>query len=175
MLIGKGERGEEQQLLALATAQGWAAMIDNRGWQEPAAIPRLLASADVALAPIRDTLINRARGMAKLVELIAAGLPIVASDVGAARDYLAPEAGILVPPGNAQALAAATLELLADETARARLRAAAKRLHTAWHGRTSPLLPKQPTGKPLFAHNGIANGLWYDSLLVIQVMTKLSA
>ncbi|WP_298403796.1 glycosyltransferase family 4 protein [uncultured Chloroflexus sp.] len=126
LLIGKGERGEEQQLLALATTQGWAAMIDNRGWQEPAAIPQLLASADVALAPIRDTLINRARGMAKLVELLAAGLPIVASDVGTARDYLAPDAGILTPPGDAQALAAATLELLADETARTRLRAAAR-------------------------------------------------
>ncbi|MFN3373480.1 MAG: glycosyltransferase, partial [Chloroflexus sp.] len=126
LLIGKGERGEEQQLLALATVQGWAAMIDNRGWQEPAVIPRLLASADVALAPIRDTLINRARGMAKLVELLAAGLPIVASDVGTARDYLAPDAGILTSPGDAQMLAAATLELLADETARARLRTAAR-------------------------------------------------
>ncbi|MCX7861338.1 MAG: glycosyltransferase, partial [Chloroflexus sp.] len=132
LLIGKGERGEEQRLLALAAAQGWAAMIDNRGWQEPAAIPQLLASADVALAPIRDTLINRARGMAKLVELMAAGLPIVASDVGAARDYLAPDAGILVPAGDAQALASSTIELLADATARARLRtaviAAARRL-----------------------------------------------
>ncbi|MDW8404724.1 glycosyltransferase family 4 protein [Chloroflexus sp.] len=132
LLIGKGERGEEQRLLALAAAQGWAAMIDNRGWQEPAAIPQLLASADVALAPIRDTLVNRARGMAKLVELMAAGLPIVASDVGAARDYLAPDAGILVPAGDAQALASSTIELLTDATARARLRtaviAAARRL-----------------------------------------------
>ncbi len=126
LLIGKGERGEEQQLYALAAAQGWAAMIDNRGWQDPTAIPALLASADVALAPIRDTLINRARGMAKLVELLAAGLPIVASDVGAARDYLAPDAGALVPPGDPTALATATLKLIADEAARARLRAAAR-------------------------------------------------
>ncbi|MEJ5345391.1 glycosyltransferase family 4 protein [Chloroflexus sp.] len=125
MLVGKGERGEEQQLLALAADQGWADMIDYRGWQEPAAIPAILAGADVALAPIRDTLINRARGMAKLVELLAAGLPIVASDVGTARDYLAPDAGLLVPPGDASALAAATLYLLADESARMRLRMAA--------------------------------------------------
>jgi len=125
LIIGKGERGEEQHLLTLATAQGWAAMIDYRGWQEPTAIPRLLASADVAIAPIRDTLINRARGMAKLIELMAAGLPIVASDVGTARDYLAPAAGILVPPGDATAFATAVIHLLDDADARVRLRSAA--------------------------------------------------
>jgi len=107
-------------------------MIDYRGWLEPWAIPALLAGADVALVPIRDTLINRARGMAKLVELMAVGIPIVASDVGAARDYLAPDAGILVPPGNATALATAVIHVLADETVRTRLRtavlAAAQRL-----------------------------------------------
>jgi glycosyltransferase involved in cell wall biosynthesis len=132
ILIGKGERGEEQRLLALAKALDCAAMIDYRGWLEPSAIPALLASADVALVPIRDTLINRARGMAKLVELMAVGIPIVASDVGAARDYLAPDAGILVPPGNATALATAVIHVLADETVRTRLRtavlAAAQRL-----------------------------------------------
>ncbi len=124
ILIGKGERGEEQRLLALAKALDCAAMIDYRGWLDPAVIPALLASADVALVPIRDTLINRARGMAKLVELMAVGVPIVASDVGAARDYLAPDAGILVPPGNATALATAIIHVLADETVRARLRTA---------------------------------------------------
>ncbi len=133
LVIGKGERGEEQRFMALAASQGWAAMIDQCGWQEPAAIPGLLARADVALAPIRDTLINRARGMAKLVELLAAGLPIVANDVGAARDYLAPDAGILVPPGDAAALANAVIHLLDDPDVRARLRTAAlataRRLH----------------------------------------------
>ncbi|RMD75433.1 MAG: glycosyltransferase [Chloroflexi bacterium] len=125
LLIGKGERGEEQRLLAQAATEGWLTMIDYRGWQAPTAIPSLLAEADVALAPISDTLINRARGMAKLVELLAAGLPIVASDVGTARDYLAPDAGILVPPGNPHALAAAVINLLDDATARAKLRTAA--------------------------------------------------
>jgi glycosyltransferase involved in cell wall biosynthesis len=53
-----------------------------------------------------DTLINRARGLAKLLELMGAGLPIVASRVGQAAEYL--EHGVsgwLVPPGNPGALA----------------------------------------------------------------------
>lgn len=127
LLVGRGENGEERELMALAARAGFAAMIDARGWLEPAEIPALLASADLALAPIRDTLINRARGMAKLLELMGAGLPIVAGDVGAARDYLGPgEAGLLVSPGDPGALAAAAIRLIDDPTLCARLGAAAR-------------------------------------------------
>jgi len=64
LLVGRGENGEERRLLELAERAGFAAMIDDRGWLPPAQIPAALAAADLALAPIRDTLINRARGMA---------------------------------------------------------------------------------------------------------------
>src|SRR4030095_2187177 len=95
----RGERGEERELLRLAELAGGGAAIDYRGWVEPQRIsgpsrgreiggsrvcvephasPALLAAADIALAPMDDTLINRARGLAKLLELMAAGLPIVA-------------------------------------------------------------------------------------------------
>jgi glycosyltransferase involved in cell wall biosynthesis len=123
-LIGRGEQGQEQQLHALAHAQGWAAMIDDHGWLAAEAIPPLLAGSDVAIAPISDTLINRCRGMAKLLEIAAHGVPIVADDVGTARDLLAPDAGILVRPGDSQARAAAVLALFADAAERARLRSA---------------------------------------------------
>ena len=122
MVVGRGERGEEQELLRLARRAGIASMIDYRGWVEPTQIPGLLAMADVALAPMNNTLINRARGLAKLLELMAAGLPIVAARVGQAAEYIEDgHSGVLVPPGNPAALARAALALLADAPLRARL------------------------------------------------------
>lgn len=127
ILVGRGENGEEGELLALARRAGFASMIDDRGWLAPGAIPAALAEATVAIAPIRDTLINRARGMAKLLELLGAGLPVVAGDVGTARDYLLQgAAGVLVPPGDPAALARAVLDLLDDPARQARLRAGAR-------------------------------------------------
>jgi glycosyltransferase involved in cell wall biosynthesis len=127
LIVGRGERGEEQELLRLARRAGVAPMIDYRGWVEPAQIPALLATADVALAPMNDTLINRARGLAKLLELMAAGLPIVVGRVGQAAEYIEDgRSGLLVPPGQPAALARAALRLLADAPLRARIGQAAR-------------------------------------------------
>jgi glycosyltransferase involved in cell wall biosynthesis len=122
LVVGRGERGEERELLRLAARSGIEAAIDYRGWVDSAQIPALLASADVALAPMDDTLINRARGLAKLLELMAAGLPIVASRVGQAMEYIEEgRSGLLVAPGDPGALARGALDLLADDGMRLRL------------------------------------------------------
>jgi glycosyltransferase involved in cell wall biosynthesis len=136
LVVGRGERGEEHELLRLARRAGVTAAIDYRGWVEPARIPALLAAADVALAPMDDTLINRARGLAKLLELMAAELPIVAGHVGQAAEYIEDgRSGLLVPPGAPGALARAALALLANASLRARLgRGARERVarHYTW-------------------------------------------
>ncbi|MBP1466410.1 glycosyltransferase family 4 protein [Candidatus Chloroploca sp. M-50] len=122
IVIGRGENGEEQELLAWANRAGFASMLDYRGWLDPALIPEVIAEAAIALVPTRDTLINRARCSAKLLELMGFGLAVVASDVGEARNMLIHEtSGLLVPPGNPAALAAATLRLIDDEILRMRL------------------------------------------------------
>jgi glycosyltransferase involved in cell wall biosynthesis len=122
VVVGRGERGEERDLQRLAERACVAAAIDYRGWVEPHAIPPLLASADLALVPMNDTLINRARGLAKLLELMAAGLPIVAGHVGQVAEYIEDgRSGLLVAPSDPAALARATLTLLADPALRARL------------------------------------------------------
>jgi glycosyltransferase involved in cell wall biosynthesis len=122
LVVGRGERGEERELLRLAERAGIAAAIDYRGWAEPAQIPALLPSADLALVPMDDTLINRARSLAKLLELMAAGLPIVAGRVGQVAEYIEDgRSGLLVAPGDPAALARATLALLADPALRERL------------------------------------------------------
>ena len=89
---------------------------------EPQDIPGLLAQADIALAPMANTLLNRARGLAKLLELMSAGLPIVASRVGQAAEYLEDgQSGVLVHPGDANAFAQATVALLNDPALQTRL------------------------------------------------------
>jgi glycosyltransferase involved in cell wall biosynthesis len=127
LVVGQGERGEERGLLRLAVRAGLASAIDYRGWTEPAQLPGLLAGSDLALVPMNDTLINRARSLAKLLELMAAGLPIVAGRVGQVTEYIEDgRSGLLVAPGDPAALARAALTLLDDPALRERLGQAAR-------------------------------------------------
>jgi len=62
-----------------------------------------------------------------LLEAAACGKPLVATDVPGCRDLVqAGKTGFLVPPGDASALAEALLQLLGDESLRARMGAAAR-------------------------------------------------
>jgi phosphatidylinositol alpha-mannosyltransferase len=83
----------------------------------------LLARADVLCAP---SLGGESFGVV-LLEAMAAGLPVVASDIPGYRAVLPPECGTLVPPGDAGALAAALGRLLGDDALRARLGGAGRR------------------------------------------------
>lgn len=67
-----------------------------------------------------------------VLEAMAAGVPVIATDHGGAAEYLSGGAGVLVPPGDPAALAGAIRQLLQDAAARqscreqARARAVAK-------------------------------------------------
>ncbi len=127
LVVGQGERQEEKLLLRLAQCAGIGQAIDYRGWVEAAAIPPLLAAADVALVPMDDTLINRARCSAKLLEIMAAGVPVVAANVGQVGEYIEHRrSGLLVPPGQPAALARAALLLLSDAGLQQRLSTGAR-------------------------------------------------
>ena len=87
-----------------------------------AAIAARLAGADCFVWPA----INEAFGMA-LLEAQASGLAVVAGRSGGVGDVVADGAtGLLTPPGDADAFAAAVRALLADPSRRARLGAAAR-------------------------------------------------
>ena len=70
-------------------------------------------AADVLLMPLKDCTANCA-----VVEALACGLPVVATDVGGIRDYVDDSCGVLVPPRDAAAMTEAALALLDDETDR---------------------------------------------------------
>jgi glycosyltransferase involved in cell wall biosynthesis len=86
---------------------------------------------------LEDTLLNRARCPAKLVDLMAAELPVVADDVGQVREYIEHmSSGYLVPPGDMDAFAAGVLRLLSDRQLRSRLGKQARRRvmeEFGWH------------------------------------------
>ncbi|HIC90267.1 MAG TPA: glycosyltransferase family 1 protein [Anaerolineae bacterium] len=88
------------------------------GWRDD--VPALLAASDLFC------LSSRWEGMPyALLEALAAGVPIVATDVGGCREAIGQEgqaAGRLVPPADPDALAAAMIALLQDDTALDRLR-----------------------------------------------------
>jgi glycosyltransferase involved in cell wall biosynthesis len=60
-----------------------------------------------------------------LVEALAAGLPVVTSDIGGACEIVDNSCGVLTPPGDVDALAAALRRVASDAGLRARLGAAA--------------------------------------------------
>jgi phosphatidylinositol alpha-mannosyltransferase len=82
----------------------------------------LLARADVLCVP---SLEGESFGIVVL-EGMAAGVPVVASALAGYAELLPPAAGRLVPPGDAEALAEALQELLADPVLRERMGAAGR-------------------------------------------------
>jgi glycosyltransferase involved in cell wall biosynthesis len=86
------------------------------GALDESAIAGRLAAADLFVWPA----INEAFGMA-LLEAQASGLPVVAGSVGGVGDVIADgTTGLLSPPGDADAFAAAVRALLVDPARRAR-------------------------------------------------------
>jgi len=125
LVVGKGLFGEEQALLDRAREMGWGDRVEYLGWLEPAELPIVFARADVAIYPFDDTLLNRTKCAVKLIDLLAAGVPVVADAVGQNVEYIRHnETGILVPAGDVEAMARAVVELL-NERRRARILGAA--------------------------------------------------
>jgi glycosyltransferase involved in cell wall biosynthesis len=86
-------------------------------------VSELLIASDVFVLPSFWEGLSMA-----LLEAMAAGLPIVASEVSGTVQVVAPnETGILVPPGDAQRLARAIDQVLADPTQAQAMGAAARR------------------------------------------------
>jgi len=136
LVVGKGLFGEEKQLLALAAEAGLTEKVDYVGWVRLEELPRYFAAADVAIYPYDDTLINRTKCSVKLIDLLAAGLPVVADDVGQNGVYIEHGvSGFLVEPGDTAAFAAAVVRLLRDRGLRERLAEGAQRRvrqHFTW-------------------------------------------
>jgi glycosyltransferase involved in cell wall biosynthesis len=91
------------------------AVILKAGWMDHSLVPDYLAAADLAIYPYRDTLVNRAKCSAKIIDYMAMGLPIVASRVGQNVEYIEHGvSGLFAEPGDADSFAQMMLAALAD-------------------------------------------------------------
>jgi glycosyltransferase involved in cell wall biosynthesis len=124
-----GEGPQRGELEAAAGARGLAGRFELPGAASD--VPGFLAGLDVAV------LCSRAEGMSNaLLEYMAAGRPVVATSVGANPELIADGVhGLLVPPGDAAALAGAVGRLLADRGLARRLGEAARRRARERYGR----------------------------------------
>jgi glycosyltransferase involved in cell wall biosynthesis len=86
-------------------------------------VPQILAQADLSVLPSDREGFSNA-----IVESLAAGVPVVATDVGGNREAIvAGESGLLVAPGDEEGLARAIKTILGDEPLRRRMSQAARR------------------------------------------------
>jgi len=118
LLVGDGElRGAlERQCRAL----GLEAQVHFTGWRED--VPDILAVCDVFILPSMAEHFGRV-----IIEAMAMGKAVVATDAGGVPEIVIPgETGLLVPPGDATAMAQAVTALLEDPSRCSRFGAAGR-------------------------------------------------
>ncbi|HKG51591.1 MAG TPA: glycosyltransferase family 4 protein [Actinomycetales bacterium] len=132
-LVGHGPQAEA--LAAQSRDLGLAHRVELVGAVAPEVVPAALQEFDVAVAPYDDPEQDYFSPL-KVFEYLAAGLPVVASDVGQLRELLDVDgepAGLLVPPGDPAALRQALCALAQDTALRHRLGNRARRLAVQRH------------------------------------------
>jgi glycosyltransferase involved in cell wall biosynthesis len=129
-VIGTGP--EHDRLAQLAAELGIADRVRLRGAVAPEEVPAVLHGLDIAVAPYPAG--DHYFSPLKVYEYLAAGLPVIASAIGTLPEMLREgELGVLVAPGDVDALAAALDALAADRGRRERLGRAAREAAVAEH------------------------------------------
>ncbi|WNG48686.1 glycosyltransferase family 4 protein [Archangium minus] len=97
-------------------------------------VAKVLTLADVGVVPLDDVDRNRVQGgaLAKVSEYLAAGRPVLATDLPVARELIPSSAGVFYPPGDVQALADRIIELARDVPRRITLGKQARAYANQW-------------------------------------------
>jgi glycosyltransferase involved in cell wall biosynthesis len=114
--------GPVDEFRTRAAALGLADRVAFPGWIDQSAASTLCAGADILVLP------SHAEGLAmSVLEGLAHGLAVVTTPVGAHAEVIEPErSGLLTPPGDVPALAAALARVVSDPELRERLRSGAR-------------------------------------------------
>ncbi|MEV7226660.1 glycosyltransferase family 4 protein [Polymorphospora sp. NPDC051019] len=178
-LVVAGDGDSLPGLRQLVTERGLDDVVRFTGWLEADEVDALLRSASIAIQPDPPTRMADLSTMAKTVEYVARGLPVVAVDLLETR-RTAEGAATYVPTGSPDELAKALDQLLSDEEARSAMRTVARRRFTellAWDHQARAyirlwdrLLRPRPTGSspappmdPAHAEQGVNDAAWYET------------
>jgi glycosyltransferase involved in cell wall biosynthesis len=127
-MVGRGLQGEEKSLESELKSSQLGEYVRFTGWVPAEQLPAYFEAADVAIYPYDDTLINRTKCSVKLIDLLAAALPVVADAVGQNCEYIQHDvSGLLIPAGDDGAFIKALVALLQEPARRQRLGQAAAR------------------------------------------------
>jgi|HigsolmetaAR206D_1030411.scaffolds.fasta_scaffold01181_8 glycosyltransferase involved in cell wall biosynthesis len=118
VIAGDGE--SLPRLRRLATERGIDDVVRFTGWLEADEVDALLRSASVAIQPDRPSRMAELYTMAKTVEYVARGVPVVAADLRETR-RTADQAASYVPNGSPDEFAKVIDQLLSDGQARAEM------------------------------------------------------
>lgn len=110
---------------AKASELGMVDRVAIPGWVGPDDVAQLIAAADILVLP------SFAENLpVSVIEGMAAGLAVVATPVGAVEDIIVDgQTGLLVPPGDVDALTSALTRLVGDQGLRQKLGENAKAVH----------------------------------------------
>jgi glycosyltransferase involved in cell wall biosynthesis len=123
-IAGDGER--MTALTKMVSERGLSDVVDFAGWLNGPEVDELLRSATVAIQPDLPTRMNDLSTMAKTVEYLARGVPVVAADLTETRRS-AEAAARYVAHGHPEEFAQAINELLDDAPQREQMRMSALR------------------------------------------------
>jgi glycosyltransferase involved in cell wall biosynthesis len=124
VIAGDGDcLGELKELVA---ARGLGDIVSFAGWLGPTEVDDLLRSASIGIQPDQPTKMGHLSTMAKTVEYVGRGLPVVAADLLETR-RTAEDAAVYVPTGAPQEFAKALDQLLDDDSELTRMRQVALR------------------------------------------------
>jgi glycosyltransferase involved in cell wall biosynthesis len=124
MVLGDGSELNRLKMFSETLMMGEAVIFV--GSVPHADVPMYIAAADICVAPFEDNEITRCKSPLKIVEYLASGKAIVASDVGEVRNMLE-DAGVIVPPGNADRIAEEIMKLAGNDARREAMAVAARR------------------------------------------------
>jgi glycosyltransferase involved in cell wall biosynthesis len=127
------ERGDRSVAMQAFYRLGLDQRVEWRSYGERWTPDAIAGPGAVAIYPLDDDLVNRARCPSKIPQLMAMGMPVVAERVGEAARYLGDVSkSCLAAPGDSESFRSLVRALLRDEAARLALAARIKQSATRW-------------------------------------------
>ncbi|GAB4118720.1 MAG: glycosyltransferase [Roseiflexaceae bacterium] len=130
LIIGDGD--DRRMLMQRANDLGLATHVRWLGRVAPTAANQFLTLAQASVDPVRETPAMAARSPLKIVESMAAGVPVLTSAVGDRRELLGSTGGMLVDADSATALAHGIVAILSSNQTRHISRIQAQAARFCW-------------------------------------------